>query len=363
MLDATLLREEFAEADDLTARLRGVVVHGASLLPSAAARYAGVLTTLSLDGVTLQVVRSAPMLFLGAAEDRRVGLVQTLEGAARARWDGRPTAPSQVAVFADGRRHEAIYPDAFACAVLSVTGAAAAGAVWPRRRIQGSRMAPRQASGGLIPRRTRPRRPSRAVERSAAAGDGCSVLGDAEARRGLRAAVLDAARRLLMPASVTQRTLPLGGRARQRIVRETDAYLCANPMRPVYTDELCAALGVSATRLHQAFQATFGMGPHRYLKMRRMGMVRAALLARAGGPWRSVKAAALAHGFWHLGQFACDYRALYGEAPSETRARALGGAARPPPRPKPREVVSTPARRRAAPNAAHSSIPGRGGCT
>jgi AraC-like DNA-binding protein len=81
----------------------------------------------------------------------------------------------------------------------------------------------------------------------------------------------------------------------------------------------------SARRLHQAFDATFGISPHRYLKLRRMSMVRAALLSGCG-PWRSVKAEALSHGFWHLGQFAQDYRALYGEAPSNTLARAPGGA-------------------------------------
>jgi AraC family transcriptional regulator, ethanolamine operon transcriptional activator len=326
MLDATLLREEFAEADDLTARLRGVVVHGAPLSPSAA-RYAGALTTLELDEVALQVVRSPPMLFLGAAADGRVGLVQTLEGAARARWDGRPIEANSVAVFAGGRRHEAVYPDAFACAVLSLACAAP-------EVPQGGLAGPRPADPGA---RAALAAIARAVELAAAGGAASSVLRGEEARRALRASVLETAHRLFAPASAPSTECGIDDRGRRRLVREADAYLRANPMRPIYTDALCAALGTSATRLHQAFQATFGMGPHRYLKMRRMGMVRAALLSGAGGPWRSVKAAALSHGFWHLGQFAHDYRALYGEAPSDTRARALapGGARRQPPVPKP----------------------------
>jgi hypothetical protein len=28
------------------------------------------------------------------------------------------------------------------------------------------------------------------------------------------------------------------------------------------------------------------------------------------------------HGFWHMGQFAADYRLLFGELPSKTAARA-----------------------------------------
>ena len=53
-------------------------------------------------------------------------------------------------------------------------------------------------------------------------------------------------------------------------------------------------------------------------------MVRNLLRSREG-PAPLVKSVALAHGFWHLGQFAIDYRAMYGEMPSETLARAWGG--------------------------------------
>lgn len=75
--------------------------------------------------------------------------------------------------------------------------------------------------------------------------------------------------------------------------------------------EAATAAGCAALR-----EAEIGISPHRYLKMRRMGMVRAALRSR-GGPWHSVKAIALSNGCWHLGQLARDYRAIYGEAPSQ----------------------------------------------
>jgi AraC family transcriptional regulator, ethanolamine operon transcriptional activator len=45
-------------------------------------------------------------------------------------------------------------------------------------------------------------------------------------------------------------------------------------------------------------------------------------LASGGAGVRLVKSVALAHGFWHLGNFARDYRERFGEAPSETLARA-----------------------------------------
>ena len=52
-------------------------------------------------------------------------------------------------------------------------------------------------------------------------------------------------------------------------------------------------------------------------------MVRSLLRSREG-PAPLVKSVALAHGFWHLGLFANDYRAMYGEMPSETLARIRG---------------------------------------
>ncbi|XIA64916.1 helix-turn-helix domain-containing protein [Bradyrhizobium sp. TZ2] len=56
--------------------------------------------------------------------------------------------------------------------------------------------------------------------------------------------------------------------------------------------------------MHDAVQRYQGMSLHRYLRMRRLWLVRQQLLAGAG----SVKACALACGFWHLGDFARSYR-------------------------------------------------------
>ena len=105
-----------------------------------------------------------------------------------------------------------------------------------------------------------------------------------------------------------------------------DEYLRAHLARPIYTEELCSALGISPATLAAAFGATFGISPHRFLKLRRLAMVRNLLRSREG-PAPLVKSVALAHGFWHLGQFAIDYRAMYGEMPSETLARAEAGGA------------------------------------
>jgi AraC family ethanolamine operon transcriptional activator len=112
----------------------------------------------------------------------------------------------------------------------------------------------------------------------------------------------------------------------RRIVVGAEAYLGTHLDRPIYTDELCRALAISPATLADAFRATLTISPHRYLKLRRLNLVRAALL-RNDGPAPLVKTVALSHGFWHLGQFARDYREQFGESPSETLARAHGPAA------------------------------------
>ena len=316
MSDHAILRRECTEVDDLTSRLRGMV---ATAVPIRKGRYAGALSTIDLGDITLQVVRSTPMLILGASAEGSAGFVQVTEGSRHARWDGRAIEAGEIALCDAGRQHGAIYPDDFACTILSFPATRANGALTlptdlglPPDGLHSDVRAESDARSALA---------AIAQEVEQAAADTRSVLCGTEARRSLRATVLSAARGLLGPADAKDGPRTGDRRMRQRLVREADAYLRANPARHIYTDDLCAALGTSATRLHQAFSANFGISPHRYLKLRRMGMVRAALLSRSG-PWRSVKAAALSHGFWHLGQFAGDYRALYGEAPSETLARA-----------------------------------------
>jgi AraC family ethanolamine operon transcriptional activator len=140
-------------------------------------------------------------------------------------------------------------------------------------------------------------------------------------RRALREALFQATRDLVSGQEDTEIRAPRSSKARRRIVMAADAYLGEHWDRPIYTEELCNGLAVSASSLAEAFRAMFGVSPHRFLKLRRLSMVRAALLTRES-PALLVKSVALSHGFWHLGQFAHDYRATFGESPSETLARA-----------------------------------------
>ncbi len=106
---------------------------------------------------------------------------------------------------------------------------------------------------------------------------------------------------------------------RVALVAKAEEVLASRLGAAVYSQDLQQALGVPMRTLHNAFIAVHGLSVHRYLRLRRLHLARAALRA---GP-RSVshvKIAALSHGFWHLGRFAQEYRAVFGELPSETMA-------------------------------------------
>jgi len=172
---------------------------------------------------------------------------------------------------------------------------------------------------------TRPacwKRAERIVRAARATADSAPDTFDAEVRRhALRDDLLKVAHDLVSPEVGAEIRTPRSSQARQRIVVRSDEYLRAHLDRPIYTDELCDALAVSASCLAEAFRAVFAVSPHRFLKLRRLSMVRTALGLREG-PTPLVKSVALSHGFWHLGQFAHDYRETFGETPSQTLARA-----------------------------------------
>ena len=109
--------------------------------------------------------------------------------------------------------------------------------------------------------------------------------------------------------------------ARQfKIFRDVEAILSGDIGHPVYSGDLAGQIGVSVRTMHDAVQRYRGMSLHRYLRLRRLWLVRQRLLAGA----HSVKACALAFGFWHLSDFSRSYRSQFGESPSETLARSRG---------------------------------------
>jgi AraC family ethanolamine operon transcriptional activator len=86
---------------------------------------------------------------------------------------------------------------------------------------------------------------------------------------------------------------------------------------PVSVAELSRLAGVSDRTLRYAFEEAYGLSPKQYIQAYRLNKVHRLLLgARDQG--LNVSDAANAWGFWHMGQFARDYRRMFGALPHAT---------------------------------------------
>jgi transcriptional regulator GlxA family with amidase domain len=104
------------------------------------------------------------------------------------------------------------------------------------------------------------------------------------------------------------------------IMRRFHAAIERQPERPRFIPELCMEIGVSERTLRICCQEQLGMGPKRYLLMRRMRLAREALFANSPTD-TTVTEIATRYGFWQFGRFAREYKLLFGELPSATLAR------------------------------------------
>ena len=101
-----------------------------------------------------------------------------------------------------------------------------------------------------------------------------------------------------------------------RDVKRAVDYLEAHIDAPVTLADLVAASGVPGRTLLKHFTDSKGVSPMRYLRNARFQRVRQALLAAQPGD--SVTTIAMTCGFFHMGRFSVEYRARFGESPSET---------------------------------------------
>lgn len=124
--------------------------------------------------------------------------------------------------------------------------------------------------------------------------------------RGLIGWILD-----LLPDPASRPGRP--GQRHWDTVAKIRRLVAESPLCPVSVAELMVEIGVSRRTLQTACHETVGLTPVQYLRTLRLGEARRAL-----GQARSVTEAATQFGFWHLGYFARDYKAMFGELPSET---------------------------------------------
>jgi AraC-like DNA-binding protein len=103
---------------------------------------------------------------------------------------------------------------------------------------------------------------------------------------------------------------------RSRALAKAMAYINHDLGESATVRDLCNNTGVALRTLNRAFRERFGIGPKAYLMRRRLSSVRATLLRAPADTL--IADVANRWGFWHMGQFARDYKATFGELPSET---------------------------------------------
>jgi transcriptional regulator GlxA family with amidase domain len=90
--------------------------------------------------------------------------------------------------------------------------------------------------------------------------------------------------------------------------------------KPLSIADLLHATGVSERTLRSHFMERFGVGPHRYLHIRRMHLIRASL-AIAEASYETVSSVANRFGYADAGRMAADYLEMFGEYPHQTLER------------------------------------------
>lgn len=123
-----------------------------------------------------------------------------------------------------------------------------------------------------------------------------------------------------LPERVDTSQLPTVA-ARKRLVDRACERMLAGADEPLSMLSVCREVGASRRKLNYCFQDVLGTSPVKYLRAVRLNGVRRELCAGRAG---NVQEAAARWGFWHLGQFARDYKRQFAELPSATLMSARG---------------------------------------
>lgn len=110
------------------------------------------------------------------------------------------------------------------------------------------------------------------------------------------------------------------GAALPSSVRRAQIFIEDNAALPISVVDIAAAARLSVRGLQAAFQRNLGMTPHAYVRSVRLSAAHADLLAVNAGEM-TVAEIARRWGFHHLSRFAKEFRAEFGEPPSDTLRR------------------------------------------
>ena len=107
---------------------------------------------------------------------------------------------------------------------------------------------------------------------------------------------------------------------RNKIIKTATDYIYSSTEMVASVQQLCRDTGINKRTLERAFMDKYDMTPKSYLQSLRLNEAYK-LLLRSDQETTKVTNVALNLGYWHLSQFAADYRRMFGELPSTTLKR------------------------------------------
>ena len=288
-------------------------------------------TTIRLDRLSLQrCEETLPRTVYSAVDPKVFGIIFATSPGHQVHINGLELAPDEIIEFRRGSEGHNRSTGACQWGTIALTpeNAAAAGQTIIERVL-------------LAPPLTHPIKPpppllSELLNLHKAAGHLARIAPDILAGLEVGRAIEQALTRVLVLCLSEGQAIEVRS-ARWRhaaALRRLEDLLEASSDHTLYAAELCAAAAVSDRTLRTLCHEHLGMGPTRYLWLRRMHLARRAL-RRAYPTTARVTEIATNYGFWELGRFAVAYRSLFGESPSSTLRR-------PPEDPQPQKIIGSP---------------------
>lgn len=144
------------------------------------------------------------------------------------------------------------------------------------------------------------------------------TIAHAEVARAMEQSLIDAMVNCLSTQGSKEETW--AQRCHETIMRRFRRVLDEHPDRALYIPEICAAISVPDRTLRLCCEEHLGMGPKKYLQLRRLALAHRAF-KKADPQSTTVTEIATQYGFWHFSRFAEAYRSAFGELPSTTLNR------------------------------------------
>lgn len=120
-----------------------------------------------------------------------------------------------------------------------------------------------------------------------------------------------------LPVAIPRRPKPSLNK-KTHLMKKLTGYINDHIDESITLTEMCAVAKVSPRTIQRMFKAHFGLSPKGYIRARRLNEVRHAIQKNKGSCNEKISDIANRWGFWHMGQFASDYKLFFGELPSQT---------------------------------------------